>query len=155
MQPPIFPFLCLFGACTFGNIFWQDSPNWIQDKDQNKPMWQSHLFIFKRLQTKLASFFICNTLYATPGWDLIQSILFINEKQCFASFLQEKSRGGGRMGASHYKWCANDILKITLILKIMLLLPSINKNFHFPLCVTSSFWHFDIPLFIDCFVSLP
>ena len=49
----IFPFLSLFGARTFGNIFWQDGPNEIQDKHENKPLWQSHLFMFKRLQNKV------------------------------------------------------------------------------------------------------
>ena len=47
-------------------------------------------------------------------------------------------------GHSHFKWCANDILKITLILKIMLLLPSMNKNFSFPSLsnlLLLTFWH--------------
>ena len=114
------------------------------------------IFSFLRdCKTKLHDFLYATLLYATPGWDLIQSILFINEKRCFPSFLQEISRGGGGVGASNYKCCANDILEITLILKIMVLLLSINKNFPFPLCVTSPFWHFNIPLFNDCFVSLP
>ena len=62
----------------------------------------------------------------------------------FPSFLQENSRGGDKVGASHYKWCANDILKITLFLKIMLLFPSINKNFSFPSLwnlLLLTFWH--------------
>ena len=49
----IFPFLSLFGARTFGNIFCQDSPNKIQDEHKNKPMQQSHFFMFKRLQNKV------------------------------------------------------------------------------------------------------
>ena len=80
----------------------------------------------------------------TPGWDLIQSILFINKKQCFPSFLQKNRRDGGGVGYSHYKWCANDILKITLILKIMLLLPSMNRNVSFLSLrnlLLLKFWH--------------
>ena len=101
-------------------------------------------------------FLYAKLLYATPGWDLIQSNLFINEKQCFPSILQENSRGGGEVGASNYKWCANGILKITLILKIMLLLPSINKNFPFPsLCnlLLLTFWHFSFS-WLFCIPSL-
>ena len=49
---PFSPF-CLFGACVFGNIFWQDSPNEIQDKYKNKPMRQNYFFMFKRLQNKI------------------------------------------------------------------------------------------------------
>ena len=47
-------------------------------------------------------------------------------------------------GHSHCKWCVNDILKITLILKIMLLLPSMNKNVSFPSLrnlLLLKFWH--------------
>ena len=65
----------------------------------------------KDYKTNLHDFLYATLLYATPGWDLIQSILFINEKQCFPSFLQENSRGGGAVGASLYIWYANDILK--------------------------------------------
>ena len=75
---------------------------------------------------------------------MIQSILFINQKQCFPLFLQENSRSGGGVRASQYKWCANDILKITLILKIMLLFFSVNKNFSFPSLwniLLLTFWH--------------
>ena len=98
----------------------------------------------KDYKTNFHDFSYATLFYATPDWDLIQSILFINEKQFFSSFLQENSRGGGEVVVSHYKWCANDILKITLILKIMLLIPSVNKNFSFPpLCnlLLLTFWH--------------
>ena len=62
-------------------------------------MWQSHFFVFKRLQKKLHDFLYATLSYATPGGDLIQSILFINKKQCFSPFLQENNRGGGGVGA--------------------------------------------------------
>ena len=99
----------------------------------------------KDYKTKLHDFLYATLLYATPGWDLIQSLFFINKKQCFPPppFLQENSRGGDGVLASYYKWCANNVLKITLIVKIMLLFPSINKNFPFPpLCnLLLTIWH--------------
>ena len=74
-------------------------------------MAKSFFSCLKDYKTNLHDFLYATLLYATPGWDLIQSILFINEKQCFPSFLQENSRGGGAVGASLYIWYANDILK--------------------------------------------
>ena len=101
-------------------------------------------FHVQKATKQIYMIFICNTFICdTRLWDLIQTILFINKKQCFNSFLQENSTGGGGVGVSHYKWRANDIVKITLILKIMLLFPSIIKNFPFPpLCnLLLTFWH--------------
>ena len=54
----ILPFLSLFGTCTFGNIFWQDSPNEIQNKHKNKLVWQSHFFMFRRLQNNVTFFYM-------------------------------------------------------------------------------------------------
>ena len=92
----------------------------------------------KNHKTDFHDFLYATLLYVTPGWDLIPSVLFINKKQCFPSFLQENNRGGGGVESAHCKWCANDILKI------MSLLPSTNKNFPFlPLCnlLLLTFWH--------------
>ena len=52
----------------------------------------------KDYKTNLHDFSYATLSYATPDWDLIQSILFINEKQFFSSFLQENSRGGREVG---------------------------------------------------------
>ena len=87
--------------------------------------------------------------------------LFINEKQCFpSSFMVFQNSqlpynlgvedGGGveRRGGSHCKWCANDITAyfknnvIFFYKQTILISPFLQPPF-------------DIPLFIDCFTSLP
>ena len=54
------PFFYLFlEPCTFGNIFWQVSPNKIPDKHKNTLMWQIYLFMFRRkLENNVTCFFI-------------------------------------------------------------------------------------------------
>ena len=57
------PFLSLFGIHTFGNIFRQDSPNEIQNKHKNKLKWQSHFFMFRKLQNNVTCFFYMQHFY--------------------------------------------------------------------------------------------
>ena len=54
-NPPLYshPFLSLYEFHTFGNIFWRDSPNEIQNKHKNKLNWKSHFFMFRRLQNNV------------------------------------------------------------------------------------------------------
>ena len=141
---PYFPFYVFLELALLAIFFGKAAPIEYRIKTKKNPCGKVIFSYLKDYKPNLHHFLYATLLYATPDWDLIQGILFINEKQCFASFLQEKSSGGGGVGASYYKWCANDILKITLILKIMLLLPHINKNFPFPsLCslLLLTFWH--------------
>ena len=77
-------FLSLFGIHTFGNIFWQDSLNEIQNKHKNKLKWQSHFFMFRRLQNNVTWFLYMQHFYVWHQpeiWSKVIAILSSKSSQ--------------------------------------------------------------------------
>ena len=88
--PPIysqlsFPFYVFLGLslwsflCVFGKI----APMKYRINTKINPCNKVIFSFLRDCKTKLHDFLYATLLYATPGWDLIQSIFFINEKQFF------------------------------------------------------------------------
>ena len=141
---PSFFMVFFFELAVLPIFFGKIAPIKYRIKTEINPCGRVIFSCLKDHKTNLHDILYPTLLHETPGWDLTQSLLFINKKRCFPPFLQVNNRGGGGVEFSHYKWCANDILKITLIPKIILLFPSINKNIPFtPLCnlLLLTFWH--------------